>query len=43
MVTPMPPASCEQHLANLGQVLKEVWEQDTIDGQLSQIDQANYE
>ncbi|MEM9484046.1 MAG: GAF domain-containing protein [Cyanobacteria bacterium P01_F01_bin.116] len=37
MVSPVPPATCEQHLANLGQVLKTVWEQDTVDAQLTEI------
>ena len=37
MVSPVPPATCEQHLANLGQVLKTVWEQETVDGQLTEI------
>ncbi|NEQ49491.1 MAG: hypothetical protein F6K11_05065 [Leptolyngbya sp. SIO3F4] len=37
MVSPVPPATCEQHLANLGQVLKSVWEQETVDSQLTEI------
>ena len=37
MVSPIPPATCEQHLANLGQVLKTVWEQETVDAQLTEI------
>ncbi|MBX2863244.1 MAG: hypothetical protein KTR27_06780 [Leptolyngbyaceae cyanobacterium MAG.088] len=37
MATPIPPATCEQHLANLGQVLKAVWEQDSVDDQLAEI------
>ncbi len=37
MVSPLPPATCEQHLANLGQVLKTVWEQDTVDDQLAEM------
>lgn len=37
MVSPTPPATCEQHLATLGQVLKNVWEQDTVDDQLAEI------
>lgn len=36
MVSPIPPATCEQHLANLGQVLKAVWEQETVDAQLAE-------
>ena len=40
MVSPVPPATCEQHLANLGQVFKTVWEQETVDEQLQEI--ANY-
>lgn len=37
MVSPVPPATCEQHLANMGQVLKTVWEQETVDAQLAEI------
>ncbi|MBT9310596.1 GAF domain-containing protein [Leptothoe kymatousa] len=37
MVSPVPPTTCEQHLANLGQVLKNVWEQETVDAQLQEI------
>ncbi|ESA34480.1 gaf domain-containing protein [Leptolyngbya sp. Heron Island J] len=40
MVSPTPPATCEQHLATLGQVLKTVWEQDTVDAQLAEL--VNY-
>ena len=40
MVSSIPPATCEQQLANLGQVLKSVWEQDAVDAQLTEI--ANY-
>ncbi|MGD1949284.1 MAG: GAF domain-containing protein [Leptolyngbyaceae cyanobacterium] len=40
MVSPIPPTTCEQHLANLGQVLKTVWEKDTVDEQL--IELASY-
>ncbi|MGD1857259.1 MAG: GAF domain-containing protein [Leptolyngbyaceae cyanobacterium] len=40
MVSPVPPATCEQHLANLGQVLKAVWEQETVEAQLAEM--ANY-
>ncbi|MEM6252478.1 MAG: GAF domain-containing protein [Cyanobacteria bacterium P01_D01_bin.156] len=37
MVSPVPPSTCEQHLATLGQVLKNVWEQDNIDDQLQEM------
>ena len=37
MVSPVPPATCEQHLANVGQVLKAVWEQESVDDQLAEI------
>ncbi|MDV3353182.1 GAF domain-containing protein [Leptolyngbyaceae cyanobacterium CCMR0082] len=37
MVSPIPPATCEQHLATLGQVLKNVWDQDTVDTQLTEL------
>ncbi len=37
MVSPVPPTTCEQHLANLGQVIKNVWDQETIDGQLQEM------
>ena len=37
MVSPIPPATYEQHLANLGQVLKAVWEQESVDDRLAEI------
>ena len=37
MVSPLPPATYEHHLANLGQVLKAVWEQESVDDRLAEI------